>query len=208
MLSQVVCTLDLEIYSAAPVGDRGAGLAPSWFSVTTTHSWPILGVSQLWAATTQKRSCCVQLRPRRARHVRARRKWQHSAYQKSGWYRLAGCRSASTVLQFLGNRLSGCARFARLLGNQLTEITPACLESVIAYLHHSASAQAKLDSLARPSCAASQQGQYIACRAYKLGRGRWSYNQCELSLHQDGTESRSSHRLSALKAIYQKDVSA
>ena len=24
-----------------------------------------------------------------------------------------------------------------------------------------------------------------ACRAYKLGKRRWSYNQCELVLHQD-----------------------
>ena len=121
---------------------------------------------------------------------------------------VTGLQAVGLLVPFSSFSATGCARFARLLGNQLTEITPACLESVIAYLHHSASAQSNLDLLARPSCGASQQGQYSACRAYKLGRGGWSYNQCELSLHQDGTESRSYHRLSALKAIYQKDVSA
>ncbi len=29
------------------------------------------------------------------------------------------------------------------------------------------------------------------CRAYKLGKKRWSYNQCELVLYQEGSDSAS-----------------
>ena len=44
----------------------------------------------------------------------------------------------------------------------------------------------------------------IACRAYKLGKRRWSYNQCELVLHQDGA-SGPGNVLTAVGAVYKKE---
>lgn len=44
------------------------------------------------------------------------------------------------------------------------------------------------------------------CRAYKLsdGQQRWSYNQCELALHQDDTCG-SEKLLAAVGAVYKKE---
>ena len=42
------------------------------------------------------------------------------------------------------------------------------------------------------------------CRAYKLGKRRWSYNQCELVLRQDDACG-SGNELAAVGAVYQKD---
>ena len=44
----------------------------------------------------------------------------------------------------------------------------------------------------------------IACRAYKLGKRRWSYNQCELVLHQDD-ECGPGNILAAVGAVYKKE---
>jgi len=41
------------------------------------------------------------------------------------------------------------------------------------------------------------------CRAYKLGKRRWSYNQCELVLHQDD-DCGPGNILAAVGAIYKK----
>ncbi len=43
----------------------------------------------------------------------------------------------------------------------------------------------------------------ITCRAYKLGKRRWSYNQCELVLHQDDA-SGPGNVLTAVGDVYQK----
>ena len=43
-----------------------------------------------------------------------------------------------------------------------------------------------------------------ACRAYKLGKRRWSYNQCELVLHQDD-ECGPGNILAAVGALYKKE---
>lgn len=50
--------------------------------------------------------------------------------------------------------------------------------------------------------------QLSSCRAYKLGKRRWSYNQCELTLHRACSEDGAAHRLTALEAVYHKDSSA
>ena len=42
------------------------------------------------------------------------------------------------------------------------------------------------------------------CRAYKLGKRRWSYNQCELVLHQDD-DCGPGNILAAVGAVYQKE---
>ena len=44
----------------------------------------------------------------------------------------------------------------------------------------------------------------FTCRAYKLGKRRWSYNQCELVLHQDDACG-SGNELAAVGAVYKKD---
>ena len=43
-----------------------------------------------------------------------------------------------------------------------------------------------------------------ACRAYKLGKRRWSYNQCELVLHQDD-DCGPGVILAAAGAVYKKE---
>ncbi len=43
------------------------------------------------------------------------------------------------------------------------------------------------------------------CRAYKLGKRRWSYNQCELVLHQDDDICRPGNILAAVGAVYKKE---
>ena len=43
-----------------------------------------------------------------------------------------------------------------------------------------------------------------ACRAYKLGKRRWSYNQCELVLHQDD-DCGLGIILAAAGAVYKKE---
>ena len=42
------------------------------------------------------------------------------------------------------------------------------------------------------------------CRAYKLGKRRWSYNQCELVLHQ-GDDGGPGNILAAVGAVYEKE---
>ena len=42
------------------------------------------------------------------------------------------------------------------------------------------------------------------CRAYKLGKRRWSYNQCELVLHQDDACG-PGNILAAVGAVYKKE---
>ena len=42
------------------------------------------------------------------------------------------------------------------------------------------------------------------CRAYKLGKRRWSYNQCELALHQDDACG-PGKVLAAVGAVYKRE---
>ncbi len=47
-----------------------------------------------------------------------------------------------------------------------------------------------------------------ACRAYKLGKRRWSYNQFELVLFQDGVDSAHARSLAVMETTYCKEASA
>ncbi len=47
-----------------------------------------------------------------------------------------------------------------------------------------------------------------ACRAYKLGKRRWSYNQFELVLLQDGVDSAHVRSLAVMEATHCKEASA
>ena len=46
------------------------------------------------------------------------------------------------------------------------------------------------------------------CRAYKLGKRRWSYNQFELALLQDGVDNGRARSLVVMEATYCKEGSA